>query len=305
MGGTGSIGRLRIAIAALLVCLLWGGVGPALKVGVRDAPPIGFVGVRMLSAGLLSWAWARHRRASLDASMARATLAWTTLWFTLFSAFAALGFVFTTATRGTVFLYTQPFIVTVVARILPPHEPIDGWTIAGLIVAFAGILVIFADGLGGGTSLLLGDALVLAAAFFWSLQTVASKRAARAASATAITVWQTITAGLVLGVLSVALERPNHWNATPALAISAVYLVGPATVVAWTLWAYVLSQEDASVVSVFVFTVPVVGVFVSWLVLGEHVGRELLLGGGLVVLGIVFVHWPRPRTASRLPRPAP
>jgi probable blue pigment (indigoidine) exporter len=67
----------------------------------------------------------------------------------------------------------------------------------------------------------------------------------------------------------------------------------------------VLSQEDASVVSVFVFTVPVVGVFVSWLILGEHVGRELLLGGGLVVLGIVFVHWPRPRTASRLPRPAP
>jgi len=300
--------RLRIAGAALLVCLLWGGVGPALKVGVRDAPPIGFVGVRMLSAGLLLWAWARHRKASLDVSMARAAVAWTALWFTLFSAFAALGFVFTTATRGTVFLYTQPLIVTVVARILPPHEPIDGWIIAGLIVAFAGTLVIFAVGLSGGTDLLMGDALVLTAAFFWALQTVTSKRAARVASATAITVWQTITAGLALGVLSMALERYNYWNATPALAISAVYLIGPATMVAWTLWAYALSQEDASLVSVFVFTVPVVGVFVSWLVLGEHVGRELLLGAGLVVLGIVFVHWPSRsglRDASRRPRPTP
>src|SRR2546429_3876255 len=50
--GTDAIVRLRIAGAALLVCLLWGGVGPALKVGVRDAPPTGFVGVRMLSAVL-------------------------------------------------------------------------------------------------------------------------------------------------------------------------------------------------------------------------------------------------------------
>jgi len=45
--------------------VLWGGLTPAVKVALRDLPPLGLAGVRFGLAGVALWAWCRLRRISL------------------------------------------------------------------------------------------------------------------------------------------------------------------------------------------------------------------------------------------------
>jgi hypothetical protein len=57
------------------------------------------------------------------------------------------GFMFTTAARGVLFIYATPFFVALGAHWLFPAERLHGTKIAGLIAAFAGLSLAFADGL--------------------------------------------------------------------------------------------------------------------------------------------------------------
>ena len=45
--------RGRALIAYLLVCIFWGSTYLAIRIGVRDLPPMLFAGVRFLIAGVL------------------------------------------------------------------------------------------------------------------------------------------------------------------------------------------------------------------------------------------------------------
>ena len=86
------------------------------------------------------------------------------------------GFMFTTAARGVLFIYATPFFVAIGAHWLFPAERLHGAKIAGLIAAFAGLALAFADGLRLPTRReLLGDVLELGGAFLWATTTLIIK----------------------------------------------------------------------------------------------------------------------------------
>jgi drug/metabolite transporter (DMT)-like permease len=62
------------------------------------------------------------------------------------------------------------------------------------------------------------------------------------------------------------------------LAAGIVYLAIAGTVVPWLLWAYVLKNVAASTASAYIFSVPLIGVAMSSLLLGEHVSAPFLTG---------------------------
>ena len=92
------------------------------------------------------------------------------------------GMTFTTASRGVIFLYTSPFIVALGAHLFLPNERMRMIQALGLLCAFAGVAVAFADALRLPTSReLIGDAMILLAAVAWGATTVLIK-ASRLAS---------------------------------------------------------------------------------------------------------------------------
>lgn len=286
--------RPRLVGLTLLVCLLWSAVGPAIKAGLSDAPPLGFAAIRMLLAGLALWAWARGRAGTISVEPKEIRpIATTTLFFCALMAAVYTGFVGTTAARGIVFINTTPFIVAVLAHFLPPREPLDLPKILGLLVAFGGIVAIFAEGFGEAPSpTLRGDLLILLAAIFWAFQTLYSKRASVRVNPIALAVWQFLGCAGVLGGISLLAEPARAWRLTPALAIATLYLAIPGTMMGWAIWTTVLQHAEASLAVSFFFTIPILGVFLSWLLLGESIGIRLALGALLVAAGILLVNLP-------------
>lgn len=280
----------RRAIAlTLLTCALWASVGIAIKLGLSDAPPLGLGAVRMaLAAAALGvlfvfrpprWDWA-HGRAALIA----------TALCSLLLALTHIGFNLTSAARGIVLLNTTPLFVALFAPFFAASERLGAVRAAGLVLAFVGVIAIFAHRLDDGS--MRGDAIMVLAAITWSFHTLWTKRARL--DPAALTLIQFVGAAAVLGVVSLAVEGLAPWRITAPLMIGVLYLALAGTVLAWLIWAHVLSQAPATSASALIFTVPLFGVALGWLVLGEPVTAQFVLGAGLISLGIVAVTRGRP-----------
>ena len=82
------------------------------------------------------------------------------------------------------------------------------------------------------------------------------------------------------------------------------YLALLTSVVSYLLWYWALGRTDASKVAVFSNLQPVATAVAAWLVLGEHIGWEVAVGGALVLAGVASTGPARP-ARRRPPCPAP
>ena len=101
---------------------------------------------------------------------------------------------------------------------------------------------------------------------------------------------------LMLDVLDQGIVR----DTPDAAAIISVVIIGAGSALGYWLMSSVLAKASASRFAVSMYLLPVVGVAVAWIVLGDAPYARHLVGGALI-LGAV---WVSERAASRVPRPA-
>jgi len=124
----------------------------------------------------------------------------------------------------------------------------------------------------------------------WGFHTLWTKRAAKNVDPAMLNFIQFACAAAVLSVASLASEPVALWQPTASLALGIAYLAVAGTVVAWLLWVRVLKEVPASTASAYIFTVPLIGLALSWLLLDEPMTLQFVLGVGLVSAGIVIVN---------------
>ncbi len=288
--------RLKVLSAILTVCVIWGGVTVAIKVGLWDAPVFGFVAARFWLGGAGLWLWARSRGVALRIPSALVpSLIRVAVFFTLLMVCVTWGTGMTTASRASVFVNTQPIQVAVLAHFLLPGDRLSPRKIAGLTAAFIGVVLVilaartdFAEG----ATWRKGDLIVILAAFWWALQTIYAKRLVERISPVTITLWQAVLCALVTTILSLVFEPSAAWHLTGRLGFALLYVSIGVTTAAWALWFYVLREVEASVASAFLFAIPIIGVLAGWLLLHEPLGIGLLGGAVLVATGIFLVTGP-------------
>jgi probable blue pigment (indigoidine) exporter len=98
---------------------------------------------------------------------------------------------------------------------------------------------------------------------------------------------QMLVGGLPLLALGIGFE---HRLPHPTVAAWGwfAFLVIPATAINFALWFQLLERYSATAMSSWLFLIPVFGVLSGAVLLGEPIGWRVLVGGGLVILGLVF-----------------
>ena len=133
------------AIAVTIgLCLSWGFNNVAIKLAIHDIPPLTQSAARSLIAAILVGAWTLARGIPLftrDGTLRAGILAG--VLFALEFLLICRGLVWTTATRGVLFLYLAPFFVVIGSRWLVPgdHFRLSQWI--GLVLSFVGIVIAF------------------------------------------------------------------------------------------------------------------------------------------------------------------
>jgi drug/metabolite transporter (DMT)-like permease len=288
----GRLGGVPAAIL-LLCCVVWGLNQVAIKISLAGVSPLFGAGLRSLVAGTLLWLWCRLRGERLFArdGTGRHGLLIGLLFTTEFVCiYAGLGF--TTASRSVIFLYSAPFFVALGAHLFIPGERLTVSKSTGLVVAFAGLCLAFADGLALPSRwALLGDALELAGGFFWGATTVAVKMQSDARLTPRRTLFYQLAISAV-GLIGLAVARgePGFTHPTPLAVAALAYQAVIVAFVSYLIWFWLLQRYAASGLASFAFWTPLFGVLSGWLILGDPLSGNLGAAAALVAGGIYLVN---------------
>jgi len=283
----------RAIATQIVLCAIWGLGQVATKVGNGGISPVWQAALRSIGAALLLSAWMFRRRIALREhgdSVAPGVLVGV-----LFAAeFACLfvGLVYTTAVRAVLLLYAAPFFVALGAHRFVPGDRLTRRKVAGLVAAFAGLVVAFGGRLGSAEPIaLLGDALCLAAAFFWGATTIVIKTSVLRRTAPEITLmYQLGISAVVLVALSYALDEPGVFAATPLVWASLAFQTVVIACASYLAWFWLVAHYRATTLHAFTFLTPLFGVLAGAMLLGEPIGASLVVALALIACGIVLVN---------------
>jgi drug/metabolite transporter (DMT)-like permease len=248
--------------------------------------------IRSVVATLLLLAWAGWRGIPLwqrDGTLRAGVLAG--LLFACEFVFIYAGLAYTTASRMVVFVYLAPVLTALGLALFVPGEKMAPVQWAGVLLAFAGIVLAFADHGGGNASTLVGDACGVAAAVLWAATTVLV-RGSRLASAKAekTLAYQLGVSALLLPLAALLLGEPGVLRLDALTLASLVFQSVVVAFASYLAWFWLLTRYLAGRLSVFSFLAPLFGVFFGVLLLNEPLTLRFVLAAAAVGTGIALVN---------------
>lgn len=161
--------------------------------------------------------------------------------------------------------------------------------LSGAAIALLGLGAIGAERVGG--AVLVPLIMTLAAAFFWGLSNIVTKRAGKV-DMLAFVVWGALVPPLPMLALSFLFEGPQTWanllTASPAAIGSVLFIAYGSTLIGYGIWAILLGRYPASLVAPFSLLVPVVGFAAAALILGEIISVLEIVGSVLIFAGLLL-----------------
>jgi len=278
------------------LCLSWGFNNVTIKLAIADIPPLIQSSARSLIAALLVGLWTRARGIPLfrrDGTLKAGILAGAL--FALEFLLIYRGLLWTTATRGVLFLYLAPFFVVIGSRWLVPGDHFDVSQWLGLLLSFLGIVIAF--GLptpANDPHQVFGDLMLVGAAAAWAATTLTIKASAlNRVSAEKTLLYQLVVSAPLLGAAALVfgehIVRPPSAVALGAFAYQTIWVVS----ITFTIWFVLIVRYSAARLSVFTFLTPLFGVAAGHLVLNEPLTPAFALAVALVAGGLLLVNKPR------------
>jgi len=196
------------------------------------------------------------------------------------------GLSLTTVSHASLMVGMMPVILAAGAAVMV-HERLDsvGW--AALAVSSCGAALIALHHSGGGASR-TGDLLVVASLVVGMFWVLLNKQLMERHSAVVVTAY-----GILLGTVMLAVWVPVRYGMPPVHGISVtVWLALAASGLLCTstttlLWNWGMTQVPASEAGVLLNMEPLIGSLLGVLVLGEHLGANAWVGGGLILAAAV------------------
>lgn len=276
---------LRHLLLALLVVAIWGSNFVAIKLALADLPPLLLCALRFVGVSL-----------PLVFFVPRPAVTWPqllTYGFTMFAAQFALMFLGMKlglpAGLASLVLQFQVF-VSLALSVALLGERVRGVQVAGALVAAGGFALVALHT--GGDVTAAGLVCVLLSATSWGFANVTSRRLGKV-NPLALVVWGGLVVPLPMGLASLAFEgRAAVWHglthAGPVAWLSLAYTVYLSTLVAYSIWSWLLARHPASTVTPFTLLVPVFGMVTSAFFLGEALPGWKLQAAALVIAGLVL-----------------
>jgi drug/metabolite transporter (DMT)-like permease len=199
---------------------------------------------------------------------------------------------------------TAPFFVAIFSRILF-GERLPLATVVGLVVGFAGVVLIDSSQLGGqGNDIAHGMVFAIAASIGWAAGTLVVKEMFAKQpelDLVGLTTWQYVFGGIVLLVIAFAAEGTGgtEWSSVDLWwSLAFVSIVGSA--LATVAYFGALRRLSATRVAAWTFLSPVVAVLLE-IVLGHTPKPIVLVGMAVTIAGVAIVNSGPQRAPAGVP----
>ncbi len=285
-----------------LVCVIWGTTYLGIRISLETMPPALMGGLRWTIAGLLllSYVWVRGEQLPARSSWAGIALM-AFLLLGLGNGGVVVAEQWVPSGLTAVFIATAPFWMAGVEAFLRDGERLTRTTALGLIVGFAGIVVLVWPELSLGSAdsrqFLLGVVALQIASLGWSLGSAYSRRHARNDNVLGSTALQMLAGGLMMIAAGTVRSEWTQLSFSLRTATALAYLSTLGAIGGFVAYTYALRHLAVSFVSLYAYINPVIAVALGVLVLGEPFTSRVAVAAVLVLVGVAIVRW-RPSTTN-------
>jgi drug/metabolite transporter (DMT)-like permease len=316
---TSQTNRKQEIIAYLLLILttiIWGGTWPlgrwlvSEEVGGATIPPLMIAVIRYFLALICFFPILKYKEGTLNWKFAKRNWKILTIMgllsVTLYQVGYLLGEIFTAASDASIMVATMAIWVVILSSIFLKTELFNWKKITGTLLAFIAVIIVvgFSPNVGV-LNRILGDILILTAAFVYAVYTVTSRyflnktqqnHKSHQPSSLWIISWVSFFGFLTTTPIAVLINPEylnpiEYLNIPPRIWIGVSYLAFISTVGAYTFYLEGVKRLSASRAAIFQTLVPLFGVILSALFLQEQFDVFIypfaLL---LVILGITLVN---------------
>lgn len=284
---------VKIALAYVLICLIWGTTWLAIKFAIFTVPPFFSAGIRFTIASLLILLILRIRNFKFQFNLRQIIFL---LLIGLGSFSVPYGLVYwaegriTSGLTATTFA-VMPFFVAVLSRIFLNTDDLSFWKICGIILGFSGLLVIFwGDIRLGSFESAEGILAVVVSTITNAVVAVSVKKFGKEIDPLFINLIPMALGAITLLLTSMVFESWKNMRFDTSTVIAVLYLAVFGSVVAFTLYFYVLKHISVVLLSMTSFITPVLALTAGAMVLGEKFPPGTLLGAALIFCGILVMN---------------
>lgn len=297
---------LRTWSALFLLGLLWGSSYLWIKIGVQEIGPFTLVALRLLvGAGALGAVLAARRQALPSAAAVWGPLVVmgvtnTALPFILIS----WGEQTVDSAVASVLTGAAPLFVLILAHFFLNDERITLPRLAGLLLGFAGVVVLtgrpsspaggassiagVAPAGGGGVS--LGELAIVAAVFSYAVSAVFARRTLRGVPHLVAAFVPLVVADALAWGGAAGLEAPVEFPRLPLTWLAVVWLGLFGSCAAYLVYFYLIEHAGATRTAQVAYLIALIGVALGVIFLGERLDWRLAVGSALILGGITVVN---------------
>jgi drug/metabolite transporter (DMT)-like permease len=167
-------------------------------------------------------------------------------------------------------------------------------TLVGVAIGLLGLMIMLLPGgtepvAGSDADVALWSLGITTTAFLWALFSWRSSRYDLPKNPLTTTVYELLTAGVALSAIGLVLGERIDFSSVTSISWFGWGFLVLASVLAYTAYVWLLGNAPMSLVSTYAYVNPVVAVFLGWLIIGEPITTDVIIGLSIVVGGVVLV----------------
>jgi len=292
--GTRETVYLLLAFAS--VYLIWGSTYLGIKYAIQTIPTFLMAAVRFLVAGFVLYLLGRFSKGYERPSLRH--------WKTSFIVGALLlgigngGVVmaehYLSSSLTALLIATNPFWIVLISWLFMGKGRPSGKVVLGLAVGFAGVamLIVGQENDGSGEGQWRGIALIMFATLGWAIGSLYGAAAPVAKGLLLGAGMQMLAGGAILFAISLI---TGEWRTFDIKSVSReswialVYLIVVGAIVAYTAYSWLMKNASPSAVSTYAYVNPAIAVVLGWLIAGESLTGQMLIGAIAIVGSVVLI----------------
>ena len=285
----------KTLLAFAIIYFVWGSTFLAIRVGVREVPPLILAAMRFFVAGsvLYGWMMIRGERSPSARQWISASL---------------LGIVIFVFDYGLLFWAEQRVpsgIAAVMLATIPVFMALSEITIMrtqkltlrlglALLIGIGGVAVLMSHSLilGGAPIDKLGAAALMFAAISWSVASAVTRKVPLPPSKVMSSGAQMLSGGVFLTFAAAALGEFRSFH--PAMVsrgawLALVYLIVAGSIIGFTAYVWLIHHESPTKVGTYAYVNPIVAVIVGYFFGGEALSLRTVLGTLFILVSVVVI----------------
>ena len=279
-------------VFTIFLCIIFGSNAVAVKISFLGIGVFTAAAIRFGIASVAIFLWARATRQTIFLKKGQIhQVVIFSLLFTVQLSLFYLGLSKSNASRGTLLANLVPFFILFLAHFFIPGDRITRRKVCGILLGFSGVVFMFLDDEAIQAGFRTGDLIILCAVTIWSCATVYLKRIISTFSPFQLVMYSTMLSVPLFLVAALLWDNEMIFQLNAAVIGAILYQSLITASFGFVAWNTMLKKYGAVSLHSFMFIMPIAGVALGGLVLGEPISLKILLALVFIVLGILVVHW--------------